>query len=199
MHRMRAFICWSCSLFLTYICLLIHRDTSFAGCRLRIFNLCFHWSIRDPAFAGCRLCIFNCLYWLIHKRPFLCLMSSLHCSPGPPPFLPGWGGWSSGGGSWNWPGPSVSAVQMSKRIKEMCRTGRVFAFHFRGLDVWLLCTHRKLFYCIFFRQARVCWPLLSLCVVAHYVILRDVWVRTKRAAFASRCGTNLAMHPSPWS
>ncbi len=151
-----------------YACLLIHRDSAFTGCGLSIFNLC--------------------LYWLIHKRPFLCLMSSLHCSPGPPRALPGWGRWSSGGDSWNWPGPSVSAVQMSKRIKEMSRTGRVFASHFKGLDVWLLCTHRKLFYCISLSAdlSVLATPYAYVAFVAHYVFLRDDWIRTQRAAFASK-------------
>jgi hypothetical protein len=30
--------------------------------------------------------------------------------------------------------------------------------------------------------------------VAHFVFLRDVWIRTQRAAIASRRATNLATH-----
>jgi hypothetical protein len=50
-------------------------------------------------------------------------------------------------------------------------------------------------YCIFFWQARVCWPLLCLChplVNSHCVLLRDVWIRTQRSAGASRGDTNFA-------
>jgi hypothetical protein len=36
------------------------------------------------------------------------------------------------------------------------------------------------------------WP--SIAAVAHFVFLRDVWIRTQRAAVASRRGTNLATH-----
>ena len=31
--------------------------------------------------------------------------------------------------------------------------------------------------------------------VAHFVFLGDVWIRTQRAAVASRAATNLAAHP----
>ncbi len=30
--------------------------------------------------------------------------------------------------------------------------------------------------------------------VAHFVFLKDVWIRTQRAAVSSRCATNLATH-----
>ncbi len=30
--------------------------------------------------------------------------------------------------------------------------------------------------------------------VAHFVFLRDVWIRIQRAAVASRCGTDVASH-----
>jgi hypothetical protein len=36
----------------------------------------------------------------------------------------------------------------------------------------------------------------SLSYVAHFVFLRDVWIRTQRAVVASRCATNLATHLS---
>jgi hypothetical protein len=35
---------------------------------------------------------------------------------------------------------------------------------------------------------------LSFAYVAHFVFLGDVWIRTQRAAVASRCATNLATH-----
>ncbi len=141
-----------------YACLLIHRDHDFARCCLCIFN--------------------HCLYWLIHKRSFLCLMSSLHCSPGPPRALPGWVGWSSGGDSWNWPDPSVSAVQMSKRIKEMCRAGRVFASHFTGLDVdCFVHTQRKLFIVYFFGGLE--W-------VGHYMLMSPIMYLWEMPGFESR-------------
>jgi hypothetical protein len=38
----------------------------------------------------------------------------------------------------------------------------------------------------------------SFAYVAHFVFLRDVWIRTQRAAVASRRATNLACHPSPF-
>ncbi len=34
----------------------------------------------------------------------------------------------------------------------------------------------------------------SFAYVAHFVFLRDVWIRTQRAAVASRGATNLATH-----
>ncbi len=34
----------------------------------------------------------------------------------------------------------------------------------------------------------------SFAYVAHFVFLRDVWIRTQRVAVASRRGTNLAAH-----
>jgi hypothetical protein len=46
----------------------------------------------------------------------------------------------------------------------------------------------------------VCWPVLATAFahVALFVFLRDVWIRTQRAAVASRRATNLAnSHPSP--
>jgi hypothetical protein len=47
---------------------------------------------------------------------------------------------------------------------------------------------RDSFFHIFWR-ARVYWPLLCLCSA-----LRDIWIRTQRAAVASRRATNLATH-----
>jgi hypothetical protein len=43
--------------------------------------------------------------------------------------------------------------------------------------------------CGFFWRARVCWPLLCLLYVAHFVFLRDVWIQTQRPvqSIASRC------------
>jgi hypothetical protein len=35
---------------------------------------------------------------------------------------------------------------------------------------------------------------ISFVYVAHFVFLRDVWIRTQRAAVASRRDTNLATH-----
>ncbi len=43
---------------------------------------------------------------------------------------------------------------------------------------------------------RVCWPLLWLLFVSHFVFLRDIWIRTQRAAVASRRATNLATQNS---
>jgi hypothetical protein len=37
----------------------------------------------------------------------------------------------------------------------------------------------------------------SFAYVAHFIVLRDVWIRTQRAAVANRCTTNLATHLSP--
>jgi hypothetical protein len=37
----------------------------------------------------------------------------------------------------------------------------------------------------------------SFAYVAHFVFLRDVWIRTQRLAVASRCATNLATHLLP--
>ncbi len=39
----------------------------------------------------------------------------------------------------------------------------------------------------------VCWPLLCLC--RPFVFLKDVWIRTQRAAIANRLDINLATHP----
>ncbi len=63
------------------------------------------------------------------------------------------------------------------------------------------------FYLLFFWRVRVCWPT-PYAYVAHDIFLRDVWIRTQRAAVASRGCTNLATwdltahlpptsHPSP--
>ncbi len=49
------------------------------------------------------------------------------------------------------------------------------------------------FFCILFCRARVCRGH-SFVYVAHFVFLRDVWIRTQRAAAASRRATNLATH-----
>jgi hypothetical protein len=43
-----------------------------------------------------------------------------------------------------------------------------------------------------FWRAGVCWPLFA--YVAHFVFLRDAWIRTQRAAVASSSATNLATH-----
>ncbi len=50
-------------------------------------------------------------------------------------------------------------------------------------------------FCLFFGggRARVCWPLLCLCR-PFSIFLRGVWIRTQRAAVASRRATNLAIH-----
>ncbi len=37
----------------------------------------------------------------------------------------------------------------------------------------------------------------ALAYVVLFVFLRDVWIRTQRAAIASRCATNLATHLPP--
>ncbi len=47
----------------------------------------------------------------------------------------------------------------------------------------------SLFIFLFFWRDRVCWPLLCFAYGAHFV-----WIRTQRAAVASRCATNLATH-----
>ncbi len=55
--------------------------------------------------------------------------------------------------------------------------------------------HENLIIVIFlhiFWQARMRWPLLSLC--RPFSILKDVWIRTQRAAVASRCAINLSTH-----
>jgi hypothetical protein len=47
------------------------------------------------------------------------------------------------------------------------------------------------FFCILFWRATVRWPPLCLCRPI-FLFLRDVWIRTKTAAVASRRATNLA-------
>jgi hypothetical protein len=53
------------------------------------------------------------------------------------------------------------------------------------------------FFFFFFLRVRVCSPLFF-AFVAHFVFLREVWIRTQRAAIASRRATthlhNLATH-----
>jgi hypothetical protein len=44
------------------------------------------------------------------------------------------------------------------------------------------------------QQPRVCWPLLA--SVAHFVFLRDDWIRIERAALASRRATYLTYLPN---
>jgi hypothetical protein len=46
---------------------------------------------------------------------------------------------------------------------------------------------------IFFWRAIVCCVGHSFSYVAHFLFLRDVWIRTRIAAVASRC------HPSPYT
>ncbi len=48
------------------------------------------------------------------------------------------------------------------------------------------------FFCIFF--GRLDCVGHSFDYVTHFVFLGDVWIRTQRAAVASRCSTNLATH-----
>ncbi len=43
-----------------------------------------------------------------------------------------------------------------------------------------------------FLRARVCGP--SFVYVTHFVFLRDIWIRTQKAAAASRRTSNLATH-----
>jgi hypothetical protein len=58
----------------------------------------------------------------------------------------------------------------------------------------LMETERGVFLYFFFRGLECVGH--SLVYVAHSVFLRDVWVRTQRAAVASRRATNLS-HPVP--
>jgi hypothetical protein len=51
----------------------------------------------------------------------------------------------------------------------------------------------KKIFCIFFERASVCLSLFGLCR-PFCIFLRDVWIRTRRAAIASRRATNLAIH-----
>jgi len=50
-----------------------------------------------------------------------------------------------------------------------------------------------MFYYIFFFGGLECVGH-SCAYVAYFVFLRDVWIRTQRAAVASRCATNLVTH-----
>jgi hypothetical protein len=50
------------------------------------------------------------------------------------------------------------------------------------------------FFVYFFGGLECVGPSFS--YVAHFVFLRDVWIRTQRAALASRRATNLATHLS---
>ncbi len=52
-------------------------------------------------------------------------------------------------------------------------------------------------YTVYFWRARACHSFPS---VAHFVYLGNVWIRTQRAALASRCSTNVATHlPNFWN
>ncbi len=80
-------------------------------------------------------------------------------------------------------------------------------WNFRGVKRWIkfyyFYNHRIFFYFVYFWGGYSACVGLSFAYVAHLVFLRDVWIRTKRAAAASRCYTNLATHlPNlihPWS
>jgi len=50
-----------------------------------------------------------------------------------------------------------------------------------------------LLFCTIFGRAIACVGH-SFADVAHFVFLRHIWIRTQRAASASRCATNLAIH-----
>ncbi len=51
------------------------------------------------------------------------------------------------------------------------------------------------FFCPFFWRAKACWPLLCLYMAPIFVFLTNIWIRTQRAAVASRRATNfLASH-----
>ncbi len=51
-----------------------------------------------------------------------------------------------------------------------------------------------IYFCLFFWRAIECDDGHSFASVANIVFLRDVWIRTQRAAVASRRATNLATH-----
>jgi hypothetical protein len=53
-------------------------------------------------------------------------------------------------------------------------------------------SYNNYLFCIFFGRARVYPPLFD--YVAHFIFVRDVWIRSQRAAIASRRATNLATH-----
>jgi hypothetical protein len=54
-----------------------------------------------------------------------------------------------------------------------------------------VCRRFTVFVYIFWRATS--WPL-KFAYVAHFVFMRDVWIRTQRAAVASRRATNLSAH-----
>ncbi len=70
------------------------------------------------------------------------------------------------------------------------------AFPFFGLIYHLKScrniTYIKSFFCIFCGGLEC--DVHSFVYVAHFVLLRDVWIGTQRAAVASRRATNLAIH-----
>jgi hypothetical protein len=87
-------------------------------------------------------------------------------------------------------------------IKEFCSTRIQAAIFFTNILIYFISRgnfalrFRLKVLLYFFWRARVCWPLLA--YVVHFVFLRDVWIRTQRAAVASRRATNLPTHlPEP--
>jgi hypothetical protein len=56
----------------------------------------------------------------------------------------------------------------------------------------MACKTKKNFFCVFFGGLECDGH--SLAHAAHFVFLRDVWIRTQRAAVACRCATNLYTH-----
>jgi hypothetical protein len=56
----------------------------------------------------------------------------------------------------------------------------------------LLCCSFILVFVQFFGGPHSVGP--SFAFVAHFIFLRDVWIRTQGAAVASRCAANLATH-----
>jgi hypothetical protein len=69
-------------------------------------------------------------------------------------------------------------------VKRLCEFGRLG--NFGDLD--------NIFSFIFYIFGGLECVGHSFAYVAHFVFLRDVWIRTQRAAVASRCATNLATH-----
>jgi hypothetical protein len=54
-----------------------------------------------------------------------------------------------------------------------------------------------LYFCIYFFGGLECVGH-AIAYVAYFVFLRDVWIRTQRAAIASRHAINLATHVPSW-
>ncbi len=61
----------------------------------------------------------------------------------------------------------------------------------RSCKITTILIFKSVYYCIFLTG----WSVLSpFAYVAHFLFLRDVWIRTQRADVAGRCADNLATH-----